>query len=96
MKRFQQFCMIAFLCSCLPLTQRKRAASIKRTNLGTIVDPQGAVVPGAKVTATNQATGTGRQLRPLQQAITLFLIFSRARTMWRSMQKALPKVQRKT
>ncbi len=29
---------------------------------GTVVDPQGAVVPGAKVTATNQATGTGRSV----------------------------------
>jgi hypothetical protein len=27
-----------------------------------VVDPQGAVVPGAKVTATNQATGTGRSV----------------------------------
>ncbi len=62
MKRLQQFCMIAFLCSCLPLALANAQSASSAQISGTIVDPQGAVVPGAKVTATNQATGTGRSV----------------------------------
>jgi hypothetical protein len=58
MKRLQQFLTIAFLC-CLPLMANAQSASSAQIS-GTVVDPQGAVVPGAKVTATNVATGTGR------------------------------------
>jgi uncharacterized membrane protein len=60
MKRLQQFCTIAFLC-CLPFMANAQSASSAQIS-GTVVDPQGAVVPGAKVTATNQATGTGRSV----------------------------------
>src|SRR5579864_832414 len=61
MKRLQQFCTIAFfLCCCLPLTMANAQSASSAQISGTVVDPQGAVVPGAKVTATNQATGQGR------------------------------------
>jgi hypothetical protein len=60
MKRLQQFCTIAFLCCCLPLALANAQSASSAQISGTVVDPQGAVVPGAKVTATNQATGTGR------------------------------------
>ena len=60
MKRLQQFCMIAFLCLPLAMANAQSAASAQIS--GTVVDPQGAVVPGAKVTATNQATGLGRSV----------------------------------
>ncbi len=59
MKRLQQFCTIAFLCCCLPFMANAQSASSAQIS-GTVVDPQGAVVPGAKVTATNKSTGTGR------------------------------------
>ena len=62
MKRLQQFCTIAFLCFCLPLTLANAQSASSAQISGTVVDPQGAVVPGAKVTATNQATGTGRSV----------------------------------
>src|SRR5690242_9592516 len=60
MKRLQQFCMIAFLCCCLPLTLANAQSAASAQISGTVVDPQGAVVPGAKVTATNSATGVQR------------------------------------
>src|SRR5437764_3032502 len=63
MKRLQQFCTIAFfLCCCLPLTLANAQSASSAQISGTVVDPQGAVVPGAKVTATNQATGIGRSV----------------------------------
>jgi len=62
MKRLQQFCTIAFLFCCLPLTLANAQSASSAQISGTVVDPQGAVVPGAKVTATNQATGTGRSV----------------------------------
>src|SRR6202163_4066302 len=62
MKRLQQFCTIAFLCCCLPLAQANAQSASSAQISGTVVDPQGAVVPGAKVTATNQATGVGRSV----------------------------------
>ena len=62
MKRLQQFCTIAFLCCCLPLAMANAQSASSAQISGTVVDPQGAVVPGAKVTATNQATGTGRSV----------------------------------
>jgi hypothetical protein len=61
MKRLQQFCTIAFLCCCLPFMANAQSASSAQIS-GTVVDPQGAVVPGAKVTATNQATGVPRSV----------------------------------
>lgn len=60
MKRLQMFCTIAFLGCCLPLAQANAQSASSAQISGTVVDPQGAVVVGAKVTATNQATGTGR------------------------------------
>jgi len=62
MKRLQQFCTIAFLCCCLPLALANAQSAASAQISGTVVDPQGAVVPGAKVTATNQATGRGRSV----------------------------------
>ncbi|HSK42272.1 MAG TPA: carboxypeptidase-like regulatory domain-containing protein, partial [Candidatus Binatia bacterium] len=62
MKRLQQFCMIAFLCCCLPLALANAQSASTATVSGTVVDPQGAVVPGAKVTATNTATGVPRSV----------------------------------
>jgi hypothetical protein len=62
MKRLQRFCTIAFLCCCLPLALANAQSASSAQISGTVVDPQGAVVPGAKVTATNQATGTGRSV----------------------------------
>src|SRR3982074_1154443 len=60
MKRLQQFCTFAFLCCCLPLVLANAQSASSAQISGTVVDPQGAVVTGAKVTATNKATGTGR------------------------------------
>src|SRR5882757_4517762 len=62
MKRLQQFCTIAFLCCCLPLALANAQSASSAQISGTVVDPQGAVVPGAKVTATNQATGVPRSV----------------------------------
>ena len=62
MKRLQKFCTIAFLCCCLPLALANAQSASSAQVSGTVVDPQGAVVPGAKVTATNQATGVGRSV----------------------------------
>jgi hypothetical protein len=62
MKHLQQFCTLAFLCCCLPLALANAQSASSAQISGTVVDPQGAVVPGAKVTATNQATGTGRSV----------------------------------
>src|SRR3982074_3328152 len=59
MKRLQQFCTFAFLCCGLPLVLANAQSASSAQISGTVVDPQGAVVPGAKVTATNQATGIG-------------------------------------
>ena len=61
MKRLQ-FCMIAFLLCCLPLTLANAQSAASAQISGTVVDPQGAVVPGAKVTATNKATGVPRSV----------------------------------
>ena len=60
MKRPQRFFTIAFLCLCLPMAMANAQSASSAQISGTVVDPQGAVVPGAKVTATNQATGTSR------------------------------------
>lgn len=62
MKRLHQFCTIAFLFCCLPLTLANAQSAASAQISGTVVDPQGAVVPGAKVTATNQATGVQRSV----------------------------------
>src|SRR5438445_744739 len=62
MKRLQQFCTIAFLFCCLPLTLANAQSASSAQISGTVVDPNGAVVPGAKVTATNVATGVPRSV----------------------------------
>jgi outer membrane receptor protein involved in Fe transport len=59
MKRLAILCLLALVCCFLSLNLAAQSASTA-TILGQVVDPQGAVVPGAKVTATNQATGVGR------------------------------------
>jgi hypothetical protein len=60
MKRLHLFCTIALLCCCLPLALANAQSAASAQISGQIVDPQGAVVVGAKVTATNQSTGLGR------------------------------------
>jgi hypothetical protein len=60
MKRLQVFCTFALLCCCLPLVLANAQSASSAQISGTVVDPQGAVVGGAKVTATNHATGTSR------------------------------------
>src|SRR5580765_5030071 len=59
MKRLQCFCFALLFC-CLPLTLANAQSASSAQVSGTIVDPQGAVVAGAKVTATNHATGAIR------------------------------------
>lgn len=62
MKRLQQLGMIAFLCCCLPWNLANAQSASSAQISGTVVDPQGAVVPGAKVTATNVDTGVPRSV----------------------------------
>ena len=59
MKRLAILCLLALLCCLVSLPAIAQSASTA-TIVGTVVDPQGAVVPGAKVTATNQGTGISR------------------------------------
>ncbi len=49
-------CLLSFVPATLVFGQSATTATI----VGQVVDPQGAVVPNATVTATNQATGIGR------------------------------------
>src|SRR5580765_8631805 len=62
MKRLHLFATIALLCCCLPLALANAQSASSAQISGTVVDPQGAVVPGAKVTATNSATGVQRSV----------------------------------
>lgn len=59
MKRLALVCIVGLILSLntLPVIAQSAASA---TIDGTVVDPQGAVVPGAKVTATNVDTGLGR------------------------------------
>jgi hypothetical protein len=59
MKRLAIICLLALLCCLVSVTATAQSASTA-TIVGTVVDPQGAVVPAAKVTATNQGTGISR------------------------------------
>src|SRR5579859_1807631 len=61
MKRLQVFCTLALL-FCLPVVLAHAQSASTAQISGTVVDPQGAVVAGAKVTATNQATGVPRSV----------------------------------
>jgi hypothetical protein len=60
MKRLHLFCLIALLCCCLPVAIANAQSAASAQISGQVVDPQNAVVVGAKVTATNQNTGVGR------------------------------------
>ena len=62
MKRLYLFCLIALLCCCLPMALANAQSAASAQISGQVVDPQGAVVAGAKVTATNQDTGVGRSV----------------------------------
>src|SRR5262249_17644943 len=62
MKRLQLFCTFAFLGCCLPIILANAQSASTAQISGTVVDPQGAVVAGAKVTATNVATGVPRSV----------------------------------
>lgn len=59
MKRLAMLSVLALLCCMVSVSAVAQSASTA-TILGQVVDPQGAVVPSAKITATNQATGAGR------------------------------------
>ena len=59
MKRLQVLFLLALLCCCVPILLNAQSASTA-TIIGQVVDPQGAVIPNAKVTATNTATGVAR------------------------------------
>jgi len=59
MKRLQVLFLLALLCCCVPILLNAQSASTA-TITGQVVDPQGAVIPAAKVTATNTATGVAR------------------------------------
>ncbi len=59
MKRIAMFCVLALLCCCVATAASAQSAT-SATIVGQVVDPQGAVVPDAKVTATNKDTGIGR------------------------------------
>lgn len=48
--------LVLLLCVCAPLFAQRFSGSIG----GVVTDPQGAVVPGAQVTITNQATGASQ------------------------------------
>jgi carboxypeptidase family protein/TonB-dependent receptor-like protein len=62
MKRLQVFCIVALLCCCLPVMLANAQSASTAQVSGTVVDPQGAVVAGAKVTAINVATGVPRSV----------------------------------
>src|SRR5215467_3900439 len=62
MKRLQLYCTFALLCCCLPMILANAQSASTAQVSGTVVDPQGAVVAGAKVTATNGATGVSRSV----------------------------------
>jgi carboxypeptidase family protein/TonB-dependent receptor-like protein len=62
MKRLQVFCIVALLCCCLPVMLANAQSASTAQVSGTVVDPQGAVVAGARVTATNVATGLPRSV----------------------------------
>jgi outer membrane receptor protein involved in Fe transport len=59
MKRLALVFIVVLLSSFVAISAAAQSAA-SATIIGTVVDPQGAVVPGAKVTATNAATGVGR------------------------------------
>jgi outer membrane receptor protein involved in Fe transport len=59
MKRLALVCIVVLLSSFVAISAAAQSAA-SATIVGTVVDPQGLVVPGAKVTATNAATGVGR------------------------------------
>ena len=61
MKRIAMFCVLALLCCCVATVASAQSAT-SATIVGQVVDPQGAMVPDAKVTATNQDTGIGRSV----------------------------------
>src|SRR5215467_730658 len=62
MKRLQLYCTFALLCCCLPMILANAQSASTAQISGTVVDPQGAVVAGAKVTAINTATGVPRSV----------------------------------
>lgn len=52
------FALVVSLLACTPLLAQRVSGTIT----GTVTDPQGAVVPGAQVTITNDATGQSRTM----------------------------------
>lgn len=61
MKRLAFVCTLALVSGLAVLSAMGQSAATA-TIIGTVVDPQGAVVPGAKITATNVATGVPRSV----------------------------------
>ena len=62
MKRLALLCILGLISSLISIPLLAQSAA-SATITGTVVDPQGAVVPSAKVTATNAATGIGRAVQ---------------------------------
>ncbi|HEU5412337.1 MAG TPA: TonB-dependent receptor [Candidatus Angelobacter sp.] len=61
MKRLALVCTVVLLSSFVAISAAAQSAA-SATIIGTVADPQGAVVPGAKVTATNVDTGVPRSV----------------------------------
>jgi hypothetical protein len=61
MKRLALVCTVVLLSIFVAISAAAQSAA-SATIIGTVVDPQGAVVPGAKVTATNVDTGVPRSV----------------------------------
>jgi hypothetical protein len=62
MKHFAILCLLAVLC-CMASVPAIAQSAATATIVGTVVDPQGAVVSDAKVTAINQGTGISRNTK---------------------------------
>lgn len=63
MKRLAMLCLLTLVCCCCFATIAAAQSASSATIVGTVVDPQGAVVPDAKVTATNTGTGISRSAK---------------------------------
>lgn len=63
MRRFLVFSSLALLCCLIPTLPAFAQSASSATITGQVVDPQGAVIANAKVTATNTATGIARSAK---------------------------------
>ena len=56
--KFWMVLAVSFVCLCMLMPTAAFAQAVYGSILGTVTDPQGAAVAGAKVTVTNQRKGT--------------------------------------